>query len=159
MFVQTDVYSPPSLTLLLLLHIFVLQVDRGGGGAMMMTTFYCLKRNHLHWFFYFFCWRTLSAKFEICHRQVRDAHFFWYVKWEQKRETTKKKTLRTYRAPSYSMRNEPFRSGQKKTERKKKGSWDDDDPVGLTTAMVPCFTNQWPRRRIRTKMETLSLAA
>ena len=31
MFVQTDVYSPPSLTLLLLLHIFVLQVDRRGG--------------------------------------------------------------------------------------------------------------------------------
>ena len=137
--------------------IYILQVDRKGADVDDIIFLLKTKSFALPFFFVVVDVRHRRNLRYAPQTSQRCSFLLIYVKWEQKKRDDEIKHCGHIGHHPTTMRNEPFRSGQKNREKTtKKASWD-DDPVGLTTAMAPCFTNQWPRRRIRTKMETLSL--
>lgn len=126
---------------------------------MMMTSF-CflfffppistenLKPNHLHF--------SLTFRTNVCrHRRsctVKDAHSFdtWNENGKRLSQDAEiKHQTHTHNGHigkqlSYWQKKNLSGVPPRQSKKEQKKSWrGDDDPVGLTTGMAPCFTSQW----------------
>jgi hypothetical protein len=81
-------------------YIYILQVDRKG--ADVDDIIFLLTTKSFALPFFCCCWRTSSAKFEICTTDKSEMLISFDIReMRTEKERRRNKTLRTYRAPSY----------------------------------------------------------